>query len=175
MCHFLTISVPDHALPDVPDRLRGKIDFSVQNNPSINRLISSDWISFTATSGGCSCDLYRDPKASIGDDTQLIIRYLKKGWSEAKIQRALECRKQTDSHAKGLRNDVLMLAEELLKTCREIRLSLHWYSGNIGTEDFVLHDAGKVSLDDLKQDATLFHAETTVSIKQDGKNIPQAR
>ncbi|CAN5916667.1 hypothetical protein BH11VER1_BH11VER1_21990 [soil metagenome] len=175
MCHFLTISIPGQAIPEVPDRFRDGIFFSEQNNSSINRFIPNEWSSFTVTTGGCSCDLYRDPKSPFEDSELLIKQYRKKGWSEAKIQRALESRKQTASHARGLRADVLELMEDLVKSHGEIRIALHWYAGDIGTEVFALHNGGIVSLNALKDEATLFLSETTVRIKRDGQLFPYPR
>jgi hypothetical protein len=59
MCHFLTISVPAATVPEVPEHLRREIHFTSQLNRSVTVHTPPEWISFVATSGGCSCDLYR--------------------------------------------------------------------------------------------------------------------
>jgi len=164
MCHFLTISVPDKKLPDVPEQYRSEIHFAAYGNPSVTKFSPIDWTSFTATSGGCSCDLYRAYKDSRKDDSTLIECYRKKGWSESKIERAISSRKKAAATSSGLRDDILHIVKNLVAAYSQIRLSLHWYSGQIETENFRLNDNGVVSLDDFMRENTFFRDESTIKI-----------
>jgi hypothetical protein len=165
MCHFLTIAVPGTSVPEVPTEFRRKIHFADHTNRSVIRHAPSDWISFTATTGGCSCDFYRGNDHAPDDREKLEKKYREKGWSDAKIQRALKSQKDALGRSAGLRDDVLELVTDLTNEFGEIRLSLHWYSGDVETEDFALIDAGCISLEDFRRDTTAFREETTIKIQ----------
>jgi hypothetical protein len=51
----------------------------------------------------------------------------------------------------------------------QIRLSLHWYSGDTETECFSLNDSGDVQLADFKCDPTILKEESTLTIKEANK------
>jgi len=51
---------------------------------------------------------------------------------------------------------------DLTNAFGEIRLSLHWYSGNVETEEFSLNDLGRISLEDFRRDTTTLGDETTM-------------
>jgi hypothetical protein len=161
MCHFLTISVPRNQVPDVPEEFRRKLHFAEHTNPSITKYTPPDWISFTATSGGCSCGFY----SASDEKARLTKKYQKKGWSDTKVRRALDSHKSKPVRSAGLRSDVVGLVTELIYVFGEIRLSLHWYSGEIETEDFLLNDAGCLTLESFRQDTTSFRDETIIRIK----------
>jgi len=165
MCHFLTIAVPGKDVPEVPEEFRRSIHFDQHNNRSVTEHSPRDWTCFTATSGGCSCDFYRAPNNATRDISKLEKKYRKKGWSDAKIQRALESQKDTTTRSAGLRDDILDLVTRLTTHFGEIRLALHWYSGDVDTEKFTLNDAGLASLTDFRQDSTILQDETTLTIK----------
>lgn len=162
MCHFLTISIPGETVPEVPKQFRGKIYFTEHTNRSVTEHTPADWTSFTATSGGCSCDFYRAPDNA--PQSKLAKKYRKRGWSDAKIQRALESHKTSPGRSAGLRDDILEVITDLTNAFGEIRLSLHWYSGNVETEEFSLNDLGRISLEDFRRDTTTLGDETTVRI-----------
>ena len=165
MCHFLTIAVPGKIVPEVPQEFRRKIHFTEHANRSVTESTPADWTSFTATSGSCLCDFYKAPNNAPDDTSKLEMKYRKKGWSEAKIHRALEGHKAQATRPAGLQDDILDLVTDLVNKFGEIRLSLHWYSGDVETENFSLKDAGSISLEDFRWDTTAFEDETTIKIK----------
>ena len=174
MCHFLTISVPGKAVPEVPKDFRRQIHFAEHRNRSVTEHTPNDWISFTATSGGCSCDFYRAADDTREDRSKLEKRYRKKGWSDAKIRRALDSQKDAPIVSAGLRDDILDLVTDLATAHGEIRLSLHWYSGDVETEDFSLSEVGCVSLNDFQHDTSTLRDETTLTIKGEQGVDPNA-
>lgn len=165
MCHFLTIAVPGRAVPEVPKEYRRKVHFVKQTNRSVTKFTPTDWISFIAISGGCSCDFYRTPHDTTENRSNQLQKYQKRGWSEAKIQRTLESQKVPPTRCAGLRDDIRDLVTNLTNELGEIRLFLHWYSGDVETEDFALNDAGRISLEDFRRDTTALREETTIKIQ----------
>jgi len=169
MCHFLTISVPSPSVPEVPEHLRREIHFSEQLNRSVTKHTPPNWTSFVATSGGCSCDFYRAGDDSSAGESKRISKYRKQGWSEAKIQRVIESRATATIRSAGLRDDVVGMVAEFTHAFGQIRLSLHWYSGDTETESFSLNVSGQVLLADFKCDPTILKEESTLTIKEANK------
>jgi Tat protein secretion system quality control protein TatD with DNase activity len=165
MCHFLTIAVPGKSVQEVPKEFRRTIHFAEHTNPSVTCHTPSVWTSFTAISEGCSCNLYRSASSTSEDKSKLEKKYRKKGWSASKIQRALESHEFSPTPSAGLRDDVVSLVAVLAKTFGEIRLSLHWYSGDVETEEFTLKDGGCISLQKFLDDTTELGDETTIKIQ----------
>jgi hypothetical protein len=166
MCHFLTISVPAQKVPEVPKTLRREVHFAKQLNRSVTVHAPPDWISFVVTSGGCSCDFYRSGDDSPDDESKRISKYRKQGWSEAKIQRVIESMTTATMRSVGLRDDIVEMVADFTHAFGQIRLSLHWYSGDIETESFSLNDFGRVLLADFKLDTTIFKDESTLTIEE---------
>lgn len=169
MCHFLTISVPAQTVPEVPKTLRREVHFVKQLNRSVTVHTPPDWISFVATSGGCSCDFYRAGDDSPDDESKRISKYRKQGWSEAKIQRVIESRATATMRSAGLRDDIADMIADFTHAFGQIRLSLHWYSGDIETESFSLSDSGQVLLADFMRDTTILKDESTLTIQEANK------
>lgn len=165
MCHFLTVSIPLRSIPEVPDEFRREIHFVEHGNPSVTDLAPFNWISFAVVSKGCSCGLYRTGIHSKGDTLKRIASYRKKRWSDAKIRRAIASRPSIPQKM-GLRDDIRDLISQLVMEAGHLRLSLHWYSGNIETEEFHLNDLGSISLEDFRHNTSILRSETTVNIHQ---------
>jgi hypothetical protein len=93
----------------------------------------------------CSCDLYcaasnRDAEAKRLE--RLRRDYSRRGWSPAKIERALE---QSAGHHKqlnqafiALRPDVRQLLEDLSNRVGEVAVVVHWFSGLVEDERFTI-------------------------------------
>jgi hypothetical protein len=164
MCHFLTVSVPGSIVPAVPEKFRKQFSFDLHTNPSVVSLISPGWISFTATSGGCSCGFYQSHDRSKDRVEKLRKKFSNKGWSESKIARALEPNKAESVPNLGLRPDVVDLLNDLVCSFGEVRVSLHFYSGAIETEVFHLEDVGRVLFEVFKENSTLLRKESSIHL-----------
>lgn len=161
MCYFLTLSVKGKSTPPVPGRFRRHIHFREQKNPSIERLNPDDSRSFIVISGGCSCPLFRRLEETRDDESRDIEKYRKKGWSEAKIQRVLAHRKEPKNPFSGIREDAVELIDELVSQFEKVRVSLHFYHGDLESEEFSLADGGILSNEDFRRRASQFESETT--------------
>lgn len=158
--------MPTQSIPKVPESFRREISFVEHSNPSVTRYSPSNWTSFLAVSGGCSCGFYHAETSSANDTSKMIAKYRKKGWTESKIQRVLSNRPTTPVRQVGLRDDILNLISILVRDQKHLRLSLHWYSGSTEDERFTLNDLGAISLSNFMADTSVFRDESTLTINQ---------
>ncbi len=113
MCNFLLVGAPRGILADAarPARDLQLRRISAQSLPGV---FPSDLDAFFVTSGQCSCGLYFRSEMPDKVDRREIA-YRRKGWSDAKIRRALaqvDHAEQTHAQTPGLRADVRALLQE---------------------------------------------------------------
>ena len=87
------------------------------------------------TNGMCSCDLINHPRPAL-DDTKERLRYKDKGWSDAKIDRALAA-KRNARHRPAVRKQSLEFArvvQELVAVTGSVSILTHFYNGAFDDE-----------------------------------------
>jgi hypothetical protein len=164
MCFFLTVAVPSqHADRGSKVFARGFQVFPTAN-PSAMAAIPAGYVGSLVTSGMCSCDLYARPQEPVSNSTAHQRRkYEQRGWSEAKIQRALDQVEASKSKARlpdsGLRGDVVRRLQTLCQLAGRVAMFVHWYDGDIETERVLLHHAGSCDCDQLPAKAQVFRED----------------
>src|SRR5215510_7292371 len=137
MCRLVTLGIDKSlgsAFREVGDAREG---FAVDpsRNPSVARLFPPSDLLLEITVGGCSCGLLAAPLRSDHGEADRR-RYEKKGWSAAKIERALEASRaargqdHSSENARRFRDAIA----GLLRRTPSIRLFVHMYSGAFDTE-----------------------------------------
>jgi hypothetical protein len=91
MCYLITIVIPAAATAILKQQSQALLTEDIvllpTFNPSITQYFRDDMSAFAIIRGTCSCDLYTGRAASPIEKRRQ--KYKTKGWSEAKIQRAL--------------------------------------------------------------------------------------
>lgn len=166
MCFFLTLGIPrQRALPDFAFG-RG-FELAPTENPTILAGFPAGYTAMLVTSGMCSCGLYAPPRATSSREEHLRRKYAKRGWSEAKIQRAVTQSQSAHpgpSAWSGLRLD---LVDALRLTCERagaLAVVVHWYNGDIESERFTLTNTRKCALDELPALAARFAEDEIVLV-----------
>jgi hypothetical protein len=148
MCYFVTLGVPASRAAAAVHALRGaKPGFSVRpcQNPSVAAAFPKSDQIFEITHDGCSCDLFLAASSPADDEPKQREQYQRKGWSEAKIERALAGRRL--AHRGRQKGAAVEFREAVVKLVGEtggLRLLSHMYSGNVDTE--MVRPAGRQSL-----------------------------
>jgi len=98
------------------------------------------------TSGGCSCSLYTESRPDEHEedrDSKLRSKYAKRGWSKAKLERALSDSKRDQAPAlsSGLDPKVADKIRDATVALGRVVIVVHWYSGAVSEEKLCL---GKV-------------------------------
>jgi hypothetical protein len=103
----------------------------------------------------CSCDLYAPPRSESNANPVPHLRreYEKRGWSEAKIQRAIKQAaakvRQANRTEPGFRADVVDCVAALCRATGGVALFVHWYNGDVETERLSVGHARRCRCDEL--------------------------
>jgi hypothetical protein len=148
MCHFITLIAPtdDSAcvrrIMERHERAADPID-----NPSIRKVLRQGERQYLTTRGHCDCGTVLAPRHDTPEtfEDKLAkeeVRMRRKGWSEAKITRAIEDRRKADAKPSGGGSDSLELWNSALRDLwAELQLPyaglfVRFYSGAVATEQF---------------------------------------
>jgi hypothetical protein len=175
MCHFITLIAPTEnsdavrAVMERHGRAASPID-----NPSIRKVLRDGERQYLTTSGHCDCGTvlaprHDTPEAFEDKLAREAAKMKRKGWSAAKIARAIEDRRKADSRPDGGGSDSLELWNAALHDLgRELKLPyaglfVRFYSGAIATEVFTA-SRRQVSKCEQWQDAlgSMEHDEVTI-------------
>jgi len=131
MCYFLFVAVQEHALDSFSEELvrRGFSSIETQNR-TIRSAFPRECRVCLVTRGGCSCDL-RATHGAPFDEAAEKQKLSRKGWSEAKIARAIQGRRPS------LGPWLAQLRDTLAATVRDggkPSLFGKWFSGDPETE-----------------------------------------
>jgi hypothetical protein len=154
MCFFITISVPAQKANLVPEVFGRGFHTSQTANPAVIAALPASHATMLVTNGHCSCDLYASPRSATEPDPEAHLRkkYAKRGWSKAKVMRAVEQAKASSSrslHARGFIPDVAERLQALCKAAGTVAVVVHWYSGQVETEQLSLKHAEPCDCADL--------------------------
>src|SRR5215213_1542275 len=128
MCFFLTVAVPSQHAERIGEAFGRGFQTHPTANASVTAALPAGYAARLVTSGMCSCDLYARPRTADAPDpaTHLRRKYEKRGWSEAKIKRALEQAadnaSKTNRATSGFRSDVLTGFEALCRAAGSVAL-----------------------------------------------------
>jgi hypothetical protein len=151
MCFFLTIGVAGDSADSAELAVPRGFALSQVENKSILSKLPKNYRTFVLTSGMCSCDLYRRRTQRSEDPTEFLRRkYRKKGWSEARVDRAID---QASTHAAargktqfvGLRPDAAEIVANFAHVAGRVVLIVHFYGGDVEQETISVGDSRSVS------------------------------
>ncbi len=167
MCHFVTAVLRSKASPAELDAIARKHGRKLEplSNPSIQRQLQPDQQYFLTTVEHCDCGTAlgfdRRSENSAPNWANEEQRLLKKGWSKAKIERALAQKRERAAVPKEGRADRLsaetaswlQLIAEVLGSGKtsEFGLLLHYYRGRLD-EDIQLQRTESVRAEDAAAD-----------------------
>ena len=137
-------------------------------NPHVRAAMPTDSVLLDITDGGCSCSIYGRSIADEAFDGEAErSRYARKGWSAAKISRAIEAkqvahgRRKTNSRAQQL----CLSIEDLVRSGSCVALVSHSYSG-VFAEEFVSVGArATMSLQQFLETQGTFPEDTLVTVE----------
>lgn len=151
MCYLISVSVLGFD-GNVPEYFRPyKLVASPTRNPTVLRALRG--VPYDITDGHCSCSFYVASDAVERVEAKLIAareHYQKAGWSQTKIDRALEAKSR--SHSRSVRTpafDFPGALASLVGGGAEVRLLCHSYAGRFDDEAFDVAPTMTMTLDGL--------------------------
>jgi hypothetical protein len=168
MCYFITLGINKLIIEEMKKQLPSEINIKNNNNHSIKEKIPPHCVAVNLITYMCSCDLFSrfDEK----DKEKLILKYRKKNWSTAKIERTLNSKIQ--SH--GLREDLKNFLSNIA-TNNKIYFLIHWYTGDPDTESLLLEDKIVVSKNDIMNNTVDLKEDVLYEISSDKGDIDQLK
>jgi hypothetical protein len=171
MCHLVTIGVDKSygsSLPEFGD-VREGLTVAPSRNPSVARIFPPGDLRFEITAGGCSCGLFNisasAQELSDREDAERR-RYQKKGWSAAKIERALQASRV--AHDRDQRGDNARRFQEailaLLERTRSVRIFAHMYSGLFDSEPVIAKGRTSITREDYQANRGALPEDVVVEI-----------
>lgn len=140
MCYFITVGIPNTKSEAVRGEVPRGFGLEPVENKSVLAALPLGYQTFLLVSGGCSCNLYQraaTPALLSHNPDRLRRKYEKKGWSTAKIDRAIK--QSLPAQAKpsdfiGFRSDVTDILRSVSRNAGDFAILIHWYNGNIDDE-----------------------------------------
>ena len=167
MCYFITIGVRESAAARLKKSLAG-LRLNPVENHAIRQALPPEYQSFELTSGMCSCDLYHSGSVSgfRRSAKRLRKQYAKRGWSEAKIERAVAeaTSRPTQPEFVGLRPDVATWLATTAGDLGPLAVIVHWYRGRTDQERVPLSSEAHVAPTDLAKGLAHVPEDTVVWI-----------
>lgn len=134
MCHFLELAVHKDQASAIDVFPARELHISQDGAQELSKHIPAHFVTFTVTSNGCSCDLYtgnRDIIDAEKEQARKRAKYKKKGWSEAKIERALNEEQQQPQSQASFRADVKLMLTDLLRKVDNLYILCHWVDAEV--------------------------------------------
>ena len=132
MCYFVTIGVPERHAGRIRDTFSRGYQLDETKNASVLAAFPQNYAARLVTSGMCSCGLYARPRSPLSGNREQRLRrkYAKRGWSEAKIARAIAeagVDEQVAMSFSGLAPVVIDGLQALCDSAGEAAVVVHWY------------------------------------------------
>lgn len=139
---------------------------------SAARILPQGWQCFTLTRAGCSCSFFSVEVDPIVDRAKQRSKLEKKGWSNAKLERAMRSYDEKRAHEQSLsaRSENPLALQAVLSTlvvqAGEAAFHAHWYDDSVVDADLPETPRKIVSLADLS--STQLPADAVVMILAKG-------
>ena len=156
MCSFVSIAVPEAKRATLRSMLPREVRLLRQDNADLRALVHEDDGIFALGTSLCGCDLFNETEPQETTPVDLHrqqVKYLKKGWSKAKIERALAQSASAQLEGPsfvGIRPDVRQALAGVALHTRCLHIFVHEYRGSLTAARIVPAGRRKVGVNDLR-------------------------
>ena len=158
MCWFITVGIRKDAaaaLENLEHERRG-LGVRPSKNPHVAALFPATDARFEITLGHCSCELWLGPREQdAAEREKRRDQYLKNGWSEARIARALNAAAEARTasvranRTSGPRADFRHAIAKQVEAVGSVRLLAHFYGGSQDQELVVCRERRQISIEEF--------------------------
>ena len=161
MCYFMFVGIAADKAPLLEKAVRRGLAISPENNPSVMEKLPKEFNIYVITSGMCFCGLFQEAANPVKGlpVSDLRHKYEKKGWSKARIERAIAqsgtaykraASKARENDFEGIRPDLRDLLAGVAEAVGVLAIVVHFFDGPIEEEKFAIEQTGSVSPDSLR-------------------------
>ena len=167
MCYFISIALPESMAASHLSTLPTHVYAEPVEKTILTRELPSGYQTYYLITRMCSCDLFCAVRP---DDEErrlesLRKKYRKKGWSKAKIERALSDHQTAIAKSQGLRDDIRKWILQVVNQHKEVLfLLVHMYSGAVVTAKFSVASVD-IKQHDFSEFSRTFPEDTLVMIR----------
>ena len=155
MCLFISIAISENDRPHLRAILSREVRLDPQTNADLQALVHPSDHVFVLSTSGCGCHLFGEPEEEdeAVDRDNRARKYARRGWSPAKIQRALS---QADSahpverSFTGIRADVREALATAASRTGCLHIFVHDYEGSVDSARITPAGRVAVGLEELR-------------------------
>lgn len=171
MCYFLNVAIKRDEAHLLKEKLGRGIHVELIENSSIRRHLGDEVELMVLTDGGCSCSLYTPVNSSPQHVThakteKLRKRYSRKGWSEAKIARAIQDAVHEEDEVIGLKADLREKLCTFVDEAGELTLLVHWYDNPVDQEQIEIVNKKTATRTQFRSSDVLLGEDELLGIKR---------
>jgi len=168
MCHLLTIGISGGSGNATEIFRAHGLHTEPAVNPHVRAAMPKNSILLDVTDDGCSCSIRARSTADVTVDEEAErARYARRGWSAAKIERAIQAKQAAHGRRKpnSKAQEFCLGVEALASAGAEIALISHLYSGLFAEEVVLVGARAQISLQDFLASLGTFPEDTLVTIR----------
>lgn len=167
MCHFVTVALPSaQVMMAVKSFEAAGLAATRVTSSNLVALLPGGHGGLLVTDGHCSCELVT--MASSKAEEALRADYARRGWSAAKVERALEDKRQAARKrpVSKLRTAFFSVVRSLVRSTGRVLLHRHFYRGAVAEEE--LPEVGSITLpvEHLEADEAGFPEDCLVTVEE---------
>ena len=177
MCYFLYLSVPEKKRSSVESLREGGFTVVGAESQGLLAIFPRDHSVFEVTHGGCSCD-FLSGKVSVSEEGKERLKYSRKGWSEQKIERALQAKRKSGRLGESkLQIAFRRCIRELVSQSEVVGLFTHFFSGDTRKVEFSVPLQCNQSLAEYDSNAGFIEPDSLVLLHagQDNQALQRTR
>lgn len=165
MCYVVTVGIAGSRGDATATFRAAGFDATPAVNPT-SAAMPRDALRLEVTAGGCSCSFYCGDVRETTDPDVVRRRYARKGWSQAKVERAVEASlsaHRSKSARDDLRSPIVAAIEMLARQGARVFLLAHMFSSGFD-EPFEIVGTTELPLEHYLKTGNYFPADTLVTL-----------
>ena len=167
MCHFVTIGISGGSGSSREIFRTHTLHAEPAANPYVRAAMSGSGELFDITVCGCSCSIYSSSASDGFEEEAERARYARKGWSAAKISRAIAS-KQTASELRKINSraqQFSLCVEAFVQSGARVSLVSHFYNASFAEEVVQVNAQLRMSLGEFLDAQGAFPEDTLVTVE----------
>lgn len=174
MCYFVIVGALARSADQITQAFGPDLRTVRTCNPSILAALPAGFAAYLVTNGHCSCNLYGKPRSTADEhaaEQHLRQKYGRKGWSSAKIARAVA--QVPHNNLSGLSSQLVPRLQALCRAVGPVAVVVHWFDADVEDEPITLSRRVAAGEADLPTRAAALVEDEVLYVAADQPRHPQ--